>query len=276
MSTTTTSEKKKVRLGSGHLYAKLFTGSLPSDSEIETDGNRLGYISGGAELSYTPTFKTVKDDLGYVVEIFLTEEEVKLKSGVLTWNGNTLRALSATGRVTESGNIRTVKIGGLDNYNGEKYVIRFVHSDPKNGTIRITIVGQNQAGFTLAFKKDTETVIDAEFLAMPNLDSVGTLVEYREVIDAGQAANVFNVTRTYTGLTGDSYSAQVGEHAAYLETLTADDGYKLPASVAVTIGGESATSGTDYIYNAENGILCIPCVTGDIAITAAATEAEGE
>ena len=43
------------------------------------------------------------------------------------------------------------------------------------------IVGRNQSGFSLAFAKDKETVIDAEFKAIPH-DNNGTLIEYIEEI----------------------------------------------------------------------------------------------
>ena len=41
--------------------------------------------------------------------------------------------------------------------------------------------GVNQGGISMAFAKDKETVVDAEFKAMP-MDSEGTLVEYVEQI----------------------------------------------------------------------------------------------
>ena len=106
----------------------------------------------------------------------ITDEEVTLKSGVLTWNGNTLKNLVATARVEEdkTKKTRTVKIGGAGNYNSKKYVLHFVHED-----IRITIVGSNEAGLELAFAKDKETVINAEFKAQPH-DDKGTLVIYKE------------------------------------------------------------------------------------------------
>lgn len=174
---------KKITLGSGKLYVSDFVDSVPEDDVLEADDNILGLIQGGATLSYEAEFYTAQDDLGYAVKKMLTEETVTLKSGIMTWNGKTLEKLCSTARVSEDaeGKTRTVKIGGAANYNGKKYVIRFVHADPENGTIRITIVGSNEAGFELAFAKDAETVIDAEFSAFPQ-DDEGTLVEYRESI----------------------------------------------------------------------------------------------
>lgn len=175
-------EKEKIVLGSGKLYVTEFTGTVPEDTTLETKENILGYIQGGATLSYTPSFYEAKDDLGLIVKKMLTDEEVVLKSGVMTWNGKTLEKICGTARVSETGSTRTVKIGGIGNYDGKKYLIRFVHEDSADGDIRLTIVGSNEAGFEMAFAKDKETVVNVEFKAMGGLDTEGTLVEYKEEI----------------------------------------------------------------------------------------------
>ncbi|MGO5251173.1 hypothetical protein ACTQ2Q_07460 [Atopobiaceae bacterium LCP21S3_F11] len=169
---------KKIVLGSGKLYATEFTDTIPEDSTLETDDNILGLISGGATLTYEPEFYTASDDLGIAVKKMITNENVTLKSGIMTWNGKTLEKLCSTARVVTADKTTTVKIGGVGNYDGKKYVLRFVHTDTE-GTIRITIVGSNEAGFEIAFAKDEETVIDAEFTAFP-LDDEGTLIIYSE------------------------------------------------------------------------------------------------
>lgn len=174
--------KKTITLGSGKLYIVEFTGTIPSNEEIEKEENLIGYIQGGAELEYKPEFYTAEDDLGKVKKTIITKEEAKMKSGVMTWNGETLKKLSATGRVTEKDGIRTVKIGGIDNNDNKNYVIHFVHEDAVDGDVRVTIVGKNTAGYTLSFAKDKETVIDAEFEAVPS-DDEGTLIVYQEEID---------------------------------------------------------------------------------------------
>lgn len=172
----------RITLGSGELYCAEFDGEIPANEVIETDENRLGYISGGATLEYKPTTYEAKDDLGIVVKTIITDEEVILKSGILTFNGKTLSILCETGRISEdiSKKTRTVKIGGTKNANGKSYIIHFVHKDSVDGDIRITIVGKNQAGFSLTFAKDKETVIDAEFKALPQ-DNEGTLIKYQEI-----------------------------------------------------------------------------------------------
>lgn len=165
-------------------YYELVTG-IPSDALLEQEENRLAWIKGGASLEYSGEFYDAKDDLGMVSKRKLTTEDVKLKSGIMTWNGEVLKKLCSTARVTEANGERTVKIGGTGNDDGAVYIFHFLHEDPVDGNVRITIVGQNTSGFTLQFAADAETVIDAEISAVAGkLDNTGTLVIIKEEIDA--------------------------------------------------------------------------------------------
>lgn len=172
---------EKIVLGSGKLYIDEYTGTLPEDAVIEVESKLLGYIQGGATLKYTPSFYEAKDDLGVVSKKKITDEEAMLTTGIMTLSGDTFKKLCSTARVTTDAvkKIRTVKIGGLGNYDGKKYVLRYVYEDAIDGDIRITIVGVNEAGFELAFAKDKESVVNAEFKAQPQ-DKDGTLVLYSE------------------------------------------------------------------------------------------------
>lgn len=177
-------DKNTITLGSGKLFVVEFDGTeIPEDQTIETEENRIGWIKGGAELSYTPEFYTAEDDLGMVKKRTIQSEEVILKSGIMTWNGNSLIKLVSTGSTEEKDGKRITKIGGAGNYDGKSYIIRFLHEDKVDGNVRVTIVGQNTSGFTMAYAKDAETVIDAEFNALPS-DSKGTLVIIDEEIPA--------------------------------------------------------------------------------------------
>lgn len=180
---STLTDRDDVKLGSGDLYIMEFTGTMPEDTAIEVPANKIGHIKGGASLEYTNEWKVVSDDNGVVIKNFLTKENVTFKSGILAWNGKTLEVLSATARVTEptaQEPYRIVKIGGKKNANGKQYVIHFVHSE-ENGEIenKITIAGNSNNGFTIAFDPENETVIDAEFTAISQ-DADGTLVTYKE------------------------------------------------------------------------------------------------
>ena len=159
----TRSKNDNITLGSGKLYALLYEGELPEIETIINEKNQLGYIQGGATIEYKPTFYEAKDDLGYVTKTIITEEEAILKSGIMTFNGQTLNKLCDTARVSDdaSKGIRTVKIGGAGNQKQESYVILFHHEDESDGDIYVMIVGNNQSGFSLSFAKDKEKVIDA-------------------------------------------------------------------------------------------------------------------
>ena len=177
---------ERILLGSGEIYIDEFSGTIPQDSAIETTAKRLGYIKGGATLSYKPSFYKAIDDMGRVSKIITTEEEASLKTGIMTWDTNMMKKLVARATLTETAATssaagkRTLKIGGTAD-DGKKYLIRFVHTDAADGDVRVTIVGKNEAGFELAFAKDAETVVDAEFTALPH-DANGTLIQIDETI----------------------------------------------------------------------------------------------
>lgn len=174
-----------IMLGSGEIYCVTFTGTLPTDEEIETPDNLLGAISGGASVNYKATYYTAKDDSGTYQKKILTDEDATMKSGVLTWKATTLEKICSTAKVTETATRRTVKIGGMGNYDDRSYVLRFVHKEGGIPDVRLTINGTNEAGFELAFTKNKETVLDAEFKALP-IDKRGTLIIYEEMLIPGE------------------------------------------------------------------------------------------
>lgn len=173
-------DKETITLGSGTLMIKEYVDAIPDYKEF-TEDDLLGRIQGGATLEYKGTWYDAQDDTGKAVKTIITEEEATLKSGIITWNGKTLEKLCSTARVTEADGIRTVKIGGIENHNGKSYALCFHHTDKKDGDIWIVIRAVNQGGFSLAFVKDKETVVDAEFKALPQ-DDEGTLIQYIEEI----------------------------------------------------------------------------------------------
>lgn len=172
-------DSTNITLGSGKAYMMLYTGEMPTHTEICSEDNLLGYIKGGAELSYTEETYEEKDDLGYVSKVITTSEEAILKLGLLTWNGETLTKLADRCKVTAVDGLRTTYIGGAGNSQGRDWVICFFHEDKKDGNLWVIIKGRNSAGFTLTFATDAGTVIEPEFKAMPH-DSDGTLIELIE------------------------------------------------------------------------------------------------
>lgn len=244
----------RIVLGSGTLYCMIFTGTIPVDTTIEAAANKLGDIKGGATLEYKPSYYDAVDDSGKRRKSIITGEEAKLKSGIMTWNGNTLKKLSNTARVTEAAGRRTIKIGGINNQDGYKYLLRFVHEDATDGDCRVTIVGTNRAGFTLAFVKDKETVVDAEFTAEP-CDDDGTLIIYDEEIIPEQELTVVSAAGSTTGTTILTVTPALGSGNSYK--------YIAGLYVVAPAPGDTLTG-----YTAWNGIAEITVPTGYTIIVA--------
>lgn len=172
-------DNKKITLGSGKLYLQAFADEMPTVETLCVDENLLGWIKGGAELTYTEETYEEKDDLGMVSKIITTSEEAILKCGLLTWNGDTLKKLIDRCGVTEASGKRTTLIGGAGNTQGAYYAVCFKHEDKVDGNLWVLIKGKNTAGVTLTFASDAGTVVEPEFKAMPH-DDKGTLVELIE------------------------------------------------------------------------------------------------
>lgn len=172
---------KTITLGSGKVYLSMFTTDMPTVDTLCTDANLLGYVKSGAALSYTEETYEEKDDLGFASKIVTTSEEVLLRLGLITWNGNTLKKLIDRSAVTEASGKRTTKIGGANHAQGASYAICFHHEDSVDGDVWVLIKGRNTAGLTLTFATDSGTMLEPEFKAMPH-DTDGTLVEFIEEI----------------------------------------------------------------------------------------------
>lgn len=181
--------KENITLGSGKVYIAEFSEAtgIPEVQTICTPKNLLGYIKGGATLTYTEETYEEKDDLGFVSKVITTSEEALLKLGLLTWNGNTLKNLADRCKVTEAEGKRTILIGGAGNAQGKIWVVAFAHEDKTDGNLWVIIKGKNRSGFTLTFAVDSGTVLEPEFKALPQ-DQEGTLIKLIEEIPAAPAA----------------------------------------------------------------------------------------
>jgi hypothetical protein len=169
--------KESILLGSGEAFITEYDAAtgMPDVETLCVDENRLGWIQGGAELTYTAEPHEEKDDLGMVSKVIVNEEEAVLKLGLLTWNGSTLSKLADRCKVTEGDGKRTIHIGGAGNTQGKEWVVCFYQNDPKDGKLWVLIRGTNQAGISLTFAKDAATKLEPEFKAMVQDDN-GSLI----------------------------------------------------------------------------------------------------
>lgn len=189
MSHTQTKELKKIPLGSMDFFVIPWDGgTVPADTEIEVETNMIGRTKNGATVNYNAEWFKVSSDDGKAKKKRLVGEEVTIGYGNITWNGNTLKAITATARVSESGGKRTTKIGGVANDDGLRYLIRGVCKDKVDGDIRITGVGVNTNGWSMAFANNSESNLQPTFECEP-IDDEGTLLIYEEeVIEASTEA----------------------------------------------------------------------------------------
>ena len=246
------SEVVNIPVGSGYIYEMAFDGTIPDNATIETEANRLGYIEKGATLSYKPTFKNFTDDMGKVKRSKLTEEEVTFKFGLISWAYGKLASLCSTCRITEGSGKRTIKIGGVENDDGKKHLFRFVHPDKLLGDLRITIVGTNTGGLSLAYAPDDATKAEPEITAEPN-DSEGTLVLLEETDPVGTLG-----TLTVTSIAG----ATSGKTALTVSpTLTSGNSYKYKTAATVTL--PSLNDSTSSGYTTWDGSSEITATTGN-------------
>ena len=103
--------KNEVILGSGKLYIVDFDADsgIPENTQFETEANSVGSIKGGASLSYEGEVYEVVDDAGFVLQRFVSKEEVLFKSGILSWDLKNLERLSMTGKITDGEGVRPIK-----------------------------------------------------------------------------------------------------------------------------------------------------------------------
>lgn len=180
MSAIKAKKANRIALGSGKLYCIEESESvkLTSDMNIESvlafvdentkEDNILGRIKNGATYNYGFTSYTEKDDFNEVSKTTTTDETVTLGAGLITFDLTMLQKLISTLQyeADESGN-EMAKIGGIQNDNGKKYIIIFVHEDKADGDIIIMIRGKNTGAIALAFANGAGTMTNPVFTAEP-------------------------------------------------------------------------------------------------------------
>ena len=165
-----------ITLGSGRIYVVEYTGNtIPDDATIEVAANQFGFTKGGATLSYETEFTEITDDCGDVKEVFLKSDKATFKCGAFMGSPADIVKICPTASSTTSNDITTVKIGGISNDDGKKWVVRFKHI---TDDLRLTIVGKNTDGFELAFSADDAVVLEPTFTCSA-MDTDGVLAQIK-------------------------------------------------------------------------------------------------
>lgn len=169
-----------ILLGSGDLYIMEVTANtMPTDVALEVAGNKIGHISGGCVVEFKPTVSDVKNSYGEIVKRYVSEEVATLKTGILSFDMANIAKLVAGGTVTTDAGtgVKTLKCGGIKGLTD--YAVHFVHEFESGDFLKVTLIGNALSGFGLNFENNKETVVDAEFSAIPMSDKA--LIVIREV-----------------------------------------------------------------------------------------------
>lgn len=165
---------QRVVLGAGKWYIAPYTSGELDIATVAVDDNLLGYTQGGATITYTPETYTIEDDIGMVRRTFMTKASAEMKTGLLTFDADSIAAMMSVGQLTQtpaSSSARgtsTLKLGGGKS-SLKKFSVVFVYEDDETGfKTSIGMVATNTAPLEMVFAKDAETVIDVTFTAESN------------------------------------------------------------------------------------------------------------
>ena len=230
----------------GTAYTAVFsetTGyNLPATITVTIGGNTT---TQGTEYTWNQGTGTVVVDGDYILgDVVITVNGV-LKTYTVNFASNNV----SYGTVSSS-SISSVPHGSTVSINGSTNALTL------NGSTITVSPTTSTAAYTYAFDHwsvaneatiTSAQTITATFTATPN---------------------DYTVTHTLTNVTTSSdETATYGTD--YTATFSASSGYELPDDVTVTIGGDDATSGTEYTWNASTGALTIDgdYILGDIVVT---------
>ena len=110
--------------------------------------------------------------------------------------------------------------------------------------------------------------VDGDVITDTTITTISDTTLYAQWIDDPNAPVEYTVTFNGTNVTSDGAST-VEAGSDYIATLTAADGYTLPETVTVTVGGDEIDG-----FTYTDGIVTIPAssINGDIVITAVGKE----
>ena len=88
----------------------------------------------------------------------------------------------------------------------------------------------------------------------------------------------YPVTHTLTNASKGTVKDTASAVANFTGTYTADDGYTLPETIGVSIGGSAKTQGTDFTWTQATGTISIPKanITGVVVVTITGEAAAGD
>ena len=119
---------------------------------------------------------------------------------------------------------------------------------------------------TVARDSDTSTDDCQITMASAGVASQSFNIQINDIDVSEPEVTSYTITKNLTNVTISNSATSVNENSSYSATLTPSDGYEL-STVTITMGGADVTS-SSY----SNGSITISSVTGNIVITANATQ----
>ena len=132
----------------------------------------------------------------------------------------------------------------------------------------ITLTASPSTGYEL----DYWTVTDASSNSVSVTDNQFTMPAKAVTVNATFRHKTYTFGSTLTNCSSSpslpSSYTHTGSAAGLSYTISANDGYVLPANITLTMGGSAMSKGTDYTWNQSTGALSISkVITGNIALT---------
>lgn len=180
-----------------------------------------------------------------------------------------------------AGNVKKdVAIFGVTgSYTGSMPTLRTVTISRSGSTLTISNPSSNGT-FVTGYKiYSNGTLIASQVSTTFNLDTLDAGVHSITVRAYGTNFNdsnassavsyaICSISNVLTDLTTSNTAVKIGMTQGYTSTLTAISGKYIPDSITITMGGQPAV----FAYNNLTGVISITSVTGDVVITAVATD----
>lgn len=247
--------------------AATFTCTIPNatitsvTATMATGGSATYSISVGGSQKYTNSLKTTSDSYGGtnatgtgVISIAITPSSKACYLGSITVE----YTIATLYTITRSGSPAGTVTGGTFSTSA---------SSAAAGTT-ITLTAVPSTGYEL----DHWTVTDASSNPVSVTDNQFTMPAKAVTVNATFRHKTYTFGSTLTNCSSSpslpSSYTHTGSAAGLSYTISANEGYVLPAGITLTMGGSAMTKGTDYTWDQSTGALSISkVITGNIALT---------
>lgn len=239
-----------------------------------TDEDLICATTGGVNPSCVPSFSDYGEDVDNVPNNMrefknLDSWECKLATtGLGTSPGLIRLALGAADiDLTDTGKI----VPRRDVVKEDFRDLWWVGDKANGGFVAIKIINAlSTGGFSLQTTKNGKGQVSLEFTGHVSITAqdVVPMVCYSYDPDEVPEITVHTITQNLTHVTSTFTDDGVDDGEAFSATLEAESGYEL-SDVTVTMGGEDITT---TAFTEATGVVSIASVTGNVVITATATE----